>query len=698
MKKLLPLAAVALGLLACGGGEVGKLPRIDLDPPAVDTQIESVYALAIRNTGNMALTIISEPTLVSEPCEGDEPGYNPFRLTVQAAGGFPMWINPREGVGGVDEGVDQLDLLVEFLGGSLECDRAAVITIASDDAERPNLSVTLRVSRGVPLIGANPEVLDMGYVAEGQSADDMLTVLNSGQGDLLIHAVHFAGDEGFSFQWKCRRKDSTPNDRPIPISPSGGIVDDTVCEPVVLPANSSFQVPVRYQAIHGERASATLIFMSNDPTLDASAGRGLDVEVRANYGGPCVKVTPSPVDFGSVVVGKPKFINVYLESCSDEDTSVTEVKLSPETSREFEINLATLGSFNEANPLVLAPGGRRDFKVMCMPQDVGVTSDGKPEPDTGYIVVHSNSPRGALEVPVSCLGVEASCATCVMEVTAANKPVQDGDTVRPMTILKFTDHSFDPSGVGITSRVWSVEQPPGSQQIYSPSYTFPTPNFQPNVVGEYIFTLTVINADGCKDTCSRLVRVLPPEGCHIELTWNTPADADQTDQCYEDNDCGSDMDLHVVHPYATGSKKDQDGAPYGYFDSPYDCFWNNAHPVWRDDHADDPLFQPHLDLDDTDGAGPENFTYTFPEVGKCYRVGAHYYNDHGFGLSYPTIRVYVDSNVPIYEKTLAKGMKMLDMWDVGKVCCTDKTFVEHKKAPAYTEPVIVENYSYLSIP
>nr|MBP7380878.1 hypothetical protein [Myxococcota bacterium] len=63
---------------------------------------------------------------------------------------------------------------------------------------------------------------------------------------------------------------------------------------------------------------------------------------------------------------------------------------------------------------------------------------------------------------------------------------------------------------------------------------------------------------------------------------------------------------------------------------------------------------------------------------NCYRVGVHYFDDHLFGKSYPTIRIFVNDSVPVYEKTITEGMNMLDMWDVGRLCCSnaEAPFVE----------------------
>lgn len=655
------------------------------------------YSFSVVNSGEAILNVSAVGIAMTQGCDGDEPGIEPFTLTIGNGVVLPVAIDPRGMDGMGPDGLSALGVTVQFAPQAVSCDRAATVTITSDDPERPALTMTIRVTKAVPNILANPTILDLGYVMEGQQTDGTLNILNSGLGDLFIDKIAFSGDAGFSFLWGCARVDGEPNTKPIGIKPQGQEIGSDHCEPLRIPRNSSFTVPVRYAAGHGDKANAMLTLFSNDPRFDAQAGKGLDVELRANWGGPCLKVTPTPIDFGSVVVPKPKVIAVYLESCGDEDVSVSDVRLSEESSQEFFLQLDALGAFNAANPLVLSPGDRRDFRVAYVPQSVQVDDEGKPLADIGTLLVDNSSPRSTVEVPLTGLGVEAECAVCEFEVLVAGKPLAEGSPIVPMTRLQFKDRSYDPMlGGGIAKRLWTVDQPQGSQQIFDPSAQFKDPTFTPNVIGTYRFMLTVENEDGCRSDCERIIEAQAPEGCLVELTWNTPADLDQTDQCWENADCGADMDLHVVHPFASGSRKDPtSGEPYGYFDGAYDCFWNNFRPTWRMDFATDPRYQPSLDLDDTDGAGPEIFTYTIPEPDRCYRVGVHYYDDHGFGASYPTIRVFINDSTPVYERKLSKAMQTWDMWDVGRVCCTNVQAPFQEFSKTNGDPVIVTKYNPL---
>ena len=231
----------------------------------------------------------------------------------------------------------------------------------------------------------------------------------------------------------------------------------------------------------------------------------------------------------------------------------------------------------------------------------------------------------------------------------------------PQTVLHLKgDESYGCSGSGgIAKWVWSVEQPVGSQSVFVPSNTFPNPTFEANVAGVYTFHLTVVDQlDGpsCFPAEYEVVAI-PDEAIHIELLWHTPGDPDETDTGPE---AGSDLDLHFLHPWAAGPDKDGDGQADGWFDLPFDTFWFNPHPFWG---SYDPAINddPGLDRDDTDGAGPEIINLDIPEH-VVYRVGVHYWNDHGYGPAYATVRVYIYAQL-VFE---VQDVMLVDsdMWSV----------------------------------
>jgi hypothetical protein len=51
-----------------------------------------------------------------------------------------------------------------------------------------------------------------------------------------------------------------------------------------------------------------------------------------------------------------------------------------------------------------------------------------------------------------------------------------------------------------------------------------------------------------------------------------------------------------------------------------------------------------------------------------YRVGAHYWSDHGFGTSLATVRIFLDSEL-VYEVS-SVALETHDMWEVAAIDAT----------------------------
>jgi hypothetical protein len=241
--------------------------------------------------------------------------------------------------------------------------------------------------------------------------------------------------------------------------------------------------------------------------------------------------------------------------------------------------------------------------------------------------------------------------------------ITEGGEVIPQTLLHLHSEASTATSGAIAQRQWSAVQPAGSVSRFIPSPDVPNPTFEVNVAGHYVFSLDVWDAFGQQsaEPAMMQVDVIPDEAIHVELLWHNPEDPDESD---EGPEAGADMDLHFVHyDYALeagGPDLDGDGQPDGWFDQPFDCFWFNAHPEWGiyDPDIDD---NPGLDLDDTDGAGPENINLALPEA-VTYRVGVHHWNDHGYGPGFATVRVYIEG-VLVWESELTKLFDS-DMWQV----------------------------------
>jgi hypothetical protein len=169
-----------------------------------------------------------------------------------------------------------------------------------------------------------------------------------------------------------------------------------------------------------------------------------------------------------------------------------------------------------------------------------------------------------------------------------------------------------------------------------------TPNatFFVDLAGRYVIELEVYDNLGqvsCapNEVATVVIEAVPEKDLHIQLVWATPADPDETD------DSGTDVDLHFKHQNANER--------WGSSAGTWDCYFQNTSPDWG--NVGDFLDNPSLDIDDINGAGPENINLDRPEVGVNYEVGAIYFRAESlFGeagrdptiehASYVTLRIF----------------------------------------------------------
>lgn len=182
----------------------------------------------------------------------------------------------------------------------------------------------------------------------------------------------------------------------------------------------------------------------------------------------------------------------------------------------------------------------------------------------------------------------------------------------------------------------------------------PTAAFFPDISGEYFIEL-IMTTPECRARRARFaVEAINLAGLHIELVWNTPGDPRPADGD------GTDLDLHLLHP---------DGQLWN--DDEWDCHYANPRPDWG--QTGRRIDDPRLDVDDTDGEGPEHITIDRVEpaeqLGGPYLLSVNYFRAEGgqgaFGRSEAVIRIFGDGRLirELRRDLIATG----DRWVVAEI-------------------------------
>lgn len=218
----------------------------------------------------------------------------------------------------------------------------------------------------------------------------------------------------------------------------------------------------------------------------------------------------------------------------------------------------------------------------------------------------------------------------------------DQDAIPDETVQLNGSGSYDPSGQALTFEWRVAGRPIGSTAPLSTS-TSPLPTILADVSGDFTICLIVRDSDQCQspEDCMN-IHVAPRVGFHVELVWDTN---------------NTDIDLHMTAP---------GGSWFDYFD---DCYFMNMGPDWGPSGADGiAANNPHLDVDNVVGYGPENINMDTISDGSSYKIGVHYWADHTGGATVSRIRIYVDGQLQF--EAFSNTMVDNDFWEVAQVTVT----------------------------
>lgn len=233
-------------------------------------------------------------------------------------------------------------------------------------------------------------------------------------------------------------------------------------------------------------------------------------------------------------------------------------------------------------------------------------------PTSGETTTLTPDRRGEYRLRFTATDDDGETASCEVLVIGLPSPPDaicpDHVDTSPLVTVDVVGSAIDDGT--IVSTTWRLlSRPMGSRAAEPAPANALATRLTPDLAGEYPMELSVVDDDGNLATCQTVVRAVATEGLRVEIFWNTD---------------GTDMDTHVMSPIGT------------MWSSGDDCYFGNCQGgsflEWGAPGEDD---NPHLDIDDTDGFGPENINVDRPVPG-VYRVGVHAYR----GAADVTVRIY----------------------------------------------------------
>ena len=617
-------------------------------PPLLDGESDALtLSLFNRGQGGLILRDFELDPSGSAPGvfevlldEGAEPAPLPQELRIAGGSDEPIRLTvryqPEEG-GAIDQ---------------------AFFRFRSNDRESI-VEINLRSSDQGPMIAVTPASVSFPAVDAGQRELAPLLISNFGLSDLVISRFEINGSADFSVL--------------VDGEPATGELDP----PLRLTPGENREVTVVYEPPTAGPDEGELVISSNDLVSPNFA-----VPISANGAAPCIQVLPDLLDFGGgrLVESRdeesPNVLPVTIESCGSSPLRISRIEFEGES---FDLATA-LEPASEDELLILPAAGGAGEAFPSESLEIGFWPL-EEQAYGGQLKIYSNASVEPIIVELFGRGTENACPLPAV--------TQELFQVEPLEVITLDGTpSADPGG-SVERWVWTVlERPTGSvsqvvENLSNPidpagggpvdDESTPTASFFVDLAGRYVVELQVYDNLGQRSCAPRtsaqvIIEAIPEKDFHIQLVWSTPDDPDETDNL------GTDIDLHFKHENA--------GMGWGESARTWDCYFENKSPDWG--APGDLLDNPSLDIDDTNGAGPENVNLDRPEVGVSYDVGAIYFRSEStFGLegvnprvehpSYVTVRLFVRGELlaEFVDQELNRGRQL---WHVASILwCEDAT-------------------------
>lgn len=445
--------------------------------------------------------------------------------------------------------------------------------------------------------------------------------------DLVISKIEMSGDSDPAFK--------LPTNLPtVVLPPRAGCESENGAMPTCGEILTLTFAPTVESVVRGK----VLIYSD---AVNIAAGEPLTIEVFGSgkdLGAPDIWIDPPQCAFGDVGAGATVYCDLSVVNRGQLDLVISAVSGD-----------GAFGTDPDAVPRpVFMPASVLPVPVY-LPSQAGVTVRiSATPPDTqaysGNLYFDTNDPdTQRATVPLSVQG--AAVPTAVARIYSINNDLVDvgaAPTVAPLDNVIVTGEDSQPGTTGrtITGYEWTIESKPSDSTVELTAPTAARTGFQFNssgvdrpgldVVGTYVVSLVAIDSQGSRSTNDARVTLnaMPGEAIHVQLTWDHAT---------------ADMDLHLIRNGGTMFTSE-------------DCYFANCDVAgglnWGGGSAN-----PHLDVDDVNGYGPENINIDQPANG-IFLVAVHYYAPHA-----ATVQANVNVKIFIQGGLRAEYLQQLTLCD-----------------------------------
>ncbi|MCC7382844.1 MAG: choice-of-anchor D domain-containing protein [Deltaproteobacteria bacterium] len=451
-----------------------------------------------------------------------------------------------------------------------------------------------------------PDTIDFGEVTVDTTAEMPVSLKNTGSLPFIIESVE--RPEGFM------------------LSPAKDAI-----EGLALPAGRSEQLTVTFIA-REEGLREGQIKVRTAAGVEAVLNvRAMGVVRRL----PELVLEPDTLDFGTIEIGGDARLQVTVKNNGNASGTITGATL--ESTNMTATDAAAQYSVSTALPLTVGEGSQQTMEIVYRSLFEGA------RPDRIIFTVDGTHPP--LILNLKAVGLVARGALVCNPSNVNFGPHQRGTVAQQQVHCEARGGGLRLIGAGFPAgtQYFALPTPVGTADLNDGQGIDIAIEFRPDGLPGLQTASLLVNYNGASGAQTVTIPINgevtppPPTSTAISavLRWNTN---------------NSDIDLHLVRP--GGSTFATNGS---------DCFYAEMAPDWGrvGDQADDPF----LDVDNTQGFGPENINLTEAAPG-AYEVWIHSFRDSPSVVTRATVEVFVAG---VQAGTFTHDLTCQQIWLVGTV-------------------------------